>query len=152
MPGRYRHPCCAAFQRSRWTMVRAIRNVRWFDGLLFTLWLVLLLSVSTTELHAQPGPGAAAVEGTVLDPDGRAVVNAAVVVRNDATGYTRALVTDATGHFVALALPVGVYSLEASAPGFATERREGLQLSVGHTEDIGLKLTVAAVSEQVTVA
>jgi hypothetical protein len=100
---------------------------------------------------AQSGSGAAALAGAVVDPDGRAVANAAIVVRHDATGYTRALVTDGTGRFTALALPVGSYTVEATAPGFATQRREGVQLSVGHTADVGVTLAVAAITEQVTV-
>ena len=47
------------------------------------LLLALLVPVSAPALHAA---AAARVDGTVLDPDNKAVVNAAVVVRNEATG------------------------------------------------------------------
>ena len=45
----------------------------------YTLLLALLLPLSTA-LHAQAAP-AAGVDGTVLDPDSKAVVNAAVVIQ-----------------------------------------------------------------------
>jgi len=43
--------------------------------------------------------GAAAIAGTVLDPDGRPVADAAVLIRSDATGDTHVTTTDASGHF-----------------------------------------------------
>jgi hypothetical protein len=86
-------------------MVQLVRSVRRFGGLLFALWLALLLPVSAPMLHAQ-APGATGVESTVLDPDSKSVVNAAVVIRYDATGETRALVTDGKIENVAFTLSV----------------------------------------------
>jgi hypothetical protein len=67
-------------------MVQLVRRVRPFGGLLFALWRALLLPVSTTQLHTQTSSDMATIEGTVLDPDGKAVVNAAVVVRHTLSG------------------------------------------------------------------
>ena len=61
------------------------------------------------EARAQSESGAAALTGIVLDPDAKAVVNAAVVVRNDSTGTSRATVTEANGRFTVADLTAGVW-------------------------------------------
>ncbi|MEP6783329.1 MAG: TonB-dependent receptor, partial [Acidobacteriota bacterium] len=81
---------------------------------------------------------------------GAAVVNAAIVVRNDGTGASRALVTDALGRFAAPSMPVGSYVVEATAAGFAEQRQE-VQLRIGQTENVVIKMSVAAVAEAVSV-
>jgi hypothetical protein len=68
------------------------------------LWLFLVLCLPVAAL-AQPPRG---LSGTVLDPDGKAVVNAAVVVRNEATGVVRTVVTLMAGRSVSVSLTVGV--------------------------------------------
>ena len=100
-------------------------------------------------LQAQSTTG---VNGSVLDPDGKAVVNAAVVIRNDGTGFVRATATDAGGRFSFTAMPAGVYVVEVSAPGFAMARRSALRVVAGQLRDITVTLAIAPVSEQVTVS
>ena len=77
---------------------------------LFSLASLTVLVFLAVSAHAgvawAQGSGAAAVTGTVVDPSGGAVVAASVVVRNDATGYVRAVVTDGSGHFSATSMPV----------------------------------------------
>jgi len=113
--------------------------------------LAFIALLSTAAPIIAQGSGAAAVTGTVVDPSGSAVAAATVVVRNDGTGYTRALVTDATGHFSAGSLPVGTYAIEATAAGFAIQRQEAVQLRVGETQHVVIKMSVATVTESVSV-
>ena len=61
--------------------------------------------------------------GSVLDPDGKAVANAAVVVRNEATGAMRTVVTDDHGAFALGDLAPATYAVEVLVPGFETVRR-----------------------------
>ena len=87
---------------------------------LLTLLLAVALGIAiASPAHAQES-GAAAIEGTVYDPDGKAVVGVAIAIRNTATGYSRTMTTDQSGHFRATAVPVGVYAVEARNAGFAT--------------------------------
>jgi len=81
-------------------------------GWLLALSVVLLLLRSSTPVFAQAG--SATLTGIVLDPDGNAVPNAAVVVRSDATGFVKAIATDTIGHF-SLAVPAGEYVVEVAA-------------------------------------
>jgi len=113
------------------------------------LWLFGLLAII---LCASPAAAqsTATVQGTVLDTQSAAVPGATVVVRNTATGVERMLVTDATGSFVAAALPPGPYQVEISLQGFQTQTRE-VTLQVSQTRELELQLGVAAVAEQVSV-
>src|SRR5258708_844393 len=104
-------------------MIQLVGPARRF-GRLFALSLTLLLPLFAAALHAQAP--AAGVDGTVLDPDNKAVVNAAVVIRNEATGATVATTTDGRGKFGAPGLPQGSYAIEVFVPGFEPIRRAGV--------------------------
>ena len=110
--------------------------------------LCLLVPIA---LSAQAESGAAAVQGVVLDPEGRPIAGAAVILRNETNAYRRDVTTDSSGLFRASAIPVGEYVVEARAAGFAVLRTEHLALHVGRTESLTLRLTLAPVSEEVTV-
>ncbi|MGI4827942.1 MAG: carboxypeptidase regulatory-like domain-containing protein [Janthinobacterium lividum] len=88
--------------------------------------------------------------GTVLDPTGAVVPGAKVVVRNTDTGTVRTLVSDPGGRFSAPSIPVGTYTITADTAGFAPYQRTGVQLTVGQSLDLALKLALTG-SETVTV-
>jgi len=111
------------------------------------LLFALLLPLSVAALHAQ---AAAGVDGTVLDPDSKAVVNAAVVVRNEASGSTVATTTDGRGHFAAPDVSQGSYAIEVFVPGFEPIRRAGVQVREGAATTVSIQLSVANISETVT--
>ncbi len=94
---------------------------------------------------------AASLAGTVLDQVGKAVPNATVTAKNESTGATRTLTTDAEGRFSAADLPAGPYSIEATAAGFATSHRAAQQLAENGAEDITVPLSVGNVSQTITV-
>ncbi len=100
---------------------------------------------------AQSESGSAAVEGIISDSNSQSVAGATVTVRNVETGYTRTIVTDERGRFVASVMPVGTYAVEIKATGFSAARRENVQLSVGNTERVNFALQVATVTETVIV-
>jgi iron complex outermembrane receptor protein len=115
---------------------------------------VLVLSicvfvVGAAAVHAQ---GPASIAGKVLDPDSKVVVNAAVIVRNESTNEIRTTTTDGAGHFSLSGLTAGVYTVEVAVPGFEIVRRSGVQTSTGTPEELSFKLSVANISETVTVS
>ena len=65
-------------------------------------------------------------------------------------GITRSATAGAAGEFSFALLPVGTYTLEASAQGFKTSRQPGIVLNVGDSLVENISLTIGA-SEQVTV-
>jgi len=100
---------------------------------------------------AQSGSGVAAIEGTVNDPSDRPIPEALVVIVSNETGYIRTVLADARGRYFASAMPVGSYSIDASASGFARGQRDAVRLTVGATETINFSLKIASISETITV-
>ena len=78
----------------------------------------LLLSGFTGMASAQSLGNAGTVEGTVVDPSGAAVGNAAVALHNPITGYSQTATSAADGSFRLVNLPPNSYHLEITVPGF----------------------------------
>jgi hypothetical protein len=112
--------------------------------------LSMLLAVSGPAA-AQSGSGVAAIEGTVTDPDNRAIAGALVIIISSETGYERTVYTDTRGRYFASAMPVSTYLIDVSATSFATVQRTGVRLAVGATETVNFALRVGKVTETVTV-
>jgi hypothetical protein len=93
----------------------------------------------------------ATIVGTVTDPTGAAVPNAAVVITNTDTGVARSLPTNADGQYVAPDLAIGRYNVRITATGFKATEQKGLVLAVGDRTRVDFKLVVGSVQEQVTV-
>ena len=89
--------------------------------------IVLAVFLPCIPLLAQAGAGTLA--GAVLDPDGKAVVAATLVIRNETTGETQTTATDASGHFSVGGLPAGSYAIEVLVPGFESVRRSAVQVA-----------------------
>ena len=73
-------------------------------------WALLVL-LCHTPLFAQSHATTGAIEGTVVDAQGGAVPGVTVTVKNTATNYERVSVTDRSGRFRAVLLPLGPYSV-----------------------------------------
>src|SRR5580658_8144848 len=65
-------------------------------------------SISTAELH-----------GTVHDPSGAVVPNAAVTIDDPSKGFSRSTTSDSQGDYQLLLLPPGTYTVTVTATGFA---------------------------------
>jgi hypothetical protein len=113
--------------------------------------LPVVFLILASGLMAQSETGRAALEGTVSDPSGKTIAAAAIAVRDTQTGLQRALKTNAEGSFRASALPVGLYTVEATSEGFGTARVTNIALTVGETKTVSITLQVSSVSTQVTV-
>lgn len=91
------------------------------------------------------------IYGTVLDNAGAAVERATVTVINEQTRLKREVLTGEDGDFIVPALPVGVYSVEVSAPGFAPFRESGIPLGVNQNIRVAVVLVPATITEEVTI-
>lgn len=89
-------------------------------------------------------PGTGAIRGTVLDPSGRAVSNAAVVIENNATHAQRTAHTTASGEYSVALLAPGSYIATASAKGFADARAESVSVVVSETSTVDFHLVITA--------
>ena len=91
------------------------------------------------------------IQGRVTDDQGAAIPGVTVTGVNNATGFSREVVTDGEGVYRLTALPVGLYDVTAALPGFQTFLRRDLIVNVATTIDVNLTLKVATVEETVTV-
>src|SRR5262245_52527055 len=90
------------------------------------------------------------VKGIVTDQAGASVPNAKITVTSKETGESRVAPADAEGRFAANQLKIGLYSVQAEAPGFRVAVTEAL-LRSGETTAVNFKLEVGQLSESVTV-
>ncbi len=114
-------------------------------GLLLTLGFI-----APDRLHGQ-GATSATVLGTVTDSAGALVPNATVQVKNNGTGKVQQVSTDAQGRYTVTDLPVGNYEAQASAQGFQTTVRPGINLTVGAQAVVDFSLMVGQSQQTVTV-
>jgi hypothetical protein len=92
------------------------------------------------------------IAGVVKDPSGSVVPSIAVIAANEGTGARFQTATDADGQYTIRAVPVGVYSLSAEAPGFKRFEGRGIRLQVNEVARVDIHLDIGATTETVTVA
>lgn len=88
---------------------------------------------------------------TVTDSTGRVVPGAEVAVSIAARAFTRSTRTDSAGAAFFNSLPDGLYTVSVSSPGFAAYRGSGVNVSVGSTSQLTVRLQPAGASQQVEV-
>ena len=116
---------------------------------LFALALFALLFAFALGLHAQQT--GSTITGTILDSQGKAVADAEVSIKNEATGSVANAKTNASGFYSVEGLPAGKYTVEASASGFAEISKMGVEAVDGQIEQVGLALTISSLTTQITV-
>jgi hypothetical protein len=111
------------------------------------VWASLLFFVSTFSWAQDT----ATVVGTVTDPSGAVIPGVKVTASNPEKGFTRELVSNPSGEFMAAKIPLGNYVITAEATGFQKLVRSGITLAVGQTLRVDLQLAVGLVTQEVTV-
>jgi len=81
--------------------------------------------------------------GQVTDPAGKAVVNARVRLIDRQTGVANTSFTANDGYYAFPLVKPGMYSIEASAPGFDLAIRQGLILQIQETVQQDFKLQIS---------
>ncbi len=93
----------------------------------------------------------ATVLGNVTDPNGAAVVNAVVTLRNTETGTNATVQTDDAGNYQFTGVKIGTYRLSAEAQGFSSAVAENIEATVNARQRIDLTLATGNVAEMVVV-
>jgi hypothetical protein len=115
-----------------------------------TLFLGLLIAISAIAARAQYEDGS--LTGSIHDATGAAVANASVTVTNVNTGIVVKTAANGSGDYNLPSLRIGVYNIEASAPGFAASAAKNITISVGGRQRIDLTLKVGAGATTVEVS
>ena len=112
-------------------------------GLVVCLLFPLLLNAEVT----------GSISGTVTDPSGAVVANAAVILRNANTGLERRVQAHTAGTYEFIAVPVGEnYTVRVEAPGFQAAVQNGIKLEVNQKYRADFKLAVGAVTATIEVS
>src|SRR5712692_823039 len=112
--------------------------------------LALIHSVAMhVDVQAQVAGGT--ISGTVVDTSGSVIPKASVSITNLATGINRTVTTNEDGLYIAPNLLPASYELTFTAPGFKTDVRTGIELTVGATVSLNMTMQVGGSKEIVQV-
>lgn len=112
--------------------------------------LMLAAFALTTLAHGQTVTGS--VTGVVTDSTGAVIVNASVTAKNVATGVKTSTPTNAQGVYTLRFLPIGEYTVEIAATGFAPVKFDPFALEIDQTVKLNAALGAAAAQETVKVS
>ena len=110
--------------------------------------LILFFLLCVSILPAQVNTGS--LSGLVTDPSGAVVAGSEVTVLSADTGYKRVTKSLGGGDYTLPNLPIGKYSLSATAPGFSKTEQQ-VSIGVGERVRLDLRLTVGAADQTVEV-
>jgi len=117
---------------------RAMRRLRWIGA-------ILIILAAPVVARAQE----ATVTGTITDSTGGVLPGVTIKAVNQQSGNSFEAVTDARGAYL-IAVRIGLYQITATLAGFGTVMRS-VELQVGQTTVVNLRLAPSAVQESVTV-
>jgi hypothetical protein len=110
-------------------------------------------SVLLVPARATAQLGSSGIAGVVRDATGAILPGVTVEAASPALiERVRTVVTDAAGQYKIVSLSPGRYTVTFSLPGFATVRREDVDLAANFTAPINAELRVGAIEETVTVS
>jgi outer membrane receptor protein involved in Fe transport len=91
------------------------------------------------------------LQGTVTDQNGGVMPGVDIVIRNMDTGQERNLKTNGDGLFMAAFLPLGRYSISATASGFTSASQENIEVSLNQTRVVNVSLKPSTITEAVVI-
>jgi Carboxypeptidase regulatory-like domain len=106
---------------------------------------------SPTQLRAQAVANAT-IHGVVSDPTGAFIPLAQIKATQTDTGQVLSTISGSDGSYVLPNLPVGPYSVEATAQGFSGYLQSGIVLQVGNNVQVNITLQLGAVSQELKVS
>jgi hypothetical protein len=117
--------------------------------LVMCLWCAIIHIDGRTQCKAQTAAGR--LEGSVEDASHLAIARASLTVTNLETGIEWRGVSNSVGRFSFASLPIGVYRLTVSAPGFRSVERDSIHLDVASSIQIDVPMQVGEVRQSIVV-
>ncbi|MFH1572660.1 MAG: carboxypeptidase-like regulatory domain-containing protein, partial [Acidobacteriota bacterium] len=116
------------------------------------LWcLCAILALAAAPLALAQGGQTGAVQGLATDKSGAVVPGVTITLRNLATNFERAVVSENNGGYRFPNLNPGNYQLRAELAGFAAFVVEDVVVQVGRITDVFIRLEPAGTQETITV-
>ncbi len=117
----------------------------------FAMFAICVLLWPAGRANAQ-GVTTGATSGVVKDAQGAVIPGATILAVHQPSGSTYEAVTQVDGRFVIPGMRVGgPYTITASLPGFTSEAKNNMTVSLGVTQDLDFTLRIANVAETITV-
>src|SRR5258708_1914100 len=113
--------------------------------------MLFLFVLCTLSAFAQSST-TAVLTGVVTDPTQAVVPDAKVTVTRVDTGQSREARTNAEGEYRIVLLPPGFYDVKAEKPGFLTQTKKGIELTVGQGAGFYFQLPCGASSKMVEIS
>ena len=115
-------------------------------AVLFAAFLILAGSAISSAQTVQ-----GVILGTVTDPSGAVVPNAAVTITNPATNFSEATTTGSDGTYRFSLVPPGTYTIDIKAANFGEVRASGVVVEASQTVPFSVKLELAKASQVIEV-
>lgn len=119
--------------------------MRRFRGILSAV--VFLFVIASAALAQEQ---TASIQGTAMDASGASLPGVTVEAVNN-TGQRFSATTDKQGHYLFPAVPPGTYSVTGSLAGMDSKTVKGVNVNLGTSPKVDLKLGLGKVTESVTV-
>lgn len=110
---------------------------------------ILLLLLAPCAIHAQVDTGS--IQGQVEDATGAVIPNATVTLRNEDTGVTASMRTDAQGNFSFSPVRIGVYSVTAEMQSFKGQVQRNIHVDVQQELKVSFKLQPGSTQQSIEV-
>src|SRR5713101_5705157 len=115
--------------------------------------IVMSLFLSSLLLPRAARAQTSGIAGVVKDSTGAVLPGVTVEASSPVLiERVRSAVTDSSGEYKIIALQSGTYTVTFTLPGFATFRREGIELVANFTATVNTDMKVGALQETVTVS
>ncbi len=118
----------------------------WIGAVLIAIFLVLAQGGTA---FAQQDQGA--ITGTVTDPSGASVPNAAITLTSVDTGLVLSATSDGSGNYTFSPIKIGNYKLSATAPGFSTTEQSNIHVDLQSRVEVNVKLNTGTATTTVQV-
>jgi hypothetical protein len=116
---------------------------------------VFFAALASSALLAPPASAqeSSSIAGIVRDGSGAVMPGVTVEAASPVLiEKTKSAVTDGEGRYNIVDLRTGTYVVTFTLPGFATVRREGIELSAGFTANVNAEMRVGSLEESITVS
>jgi hypothetical protein len=122
---------------------------RWLGS--FRLAGILLFAALLLPTGNAQTAGTGSIQGTVADQTGAVLPNATITLTDTTTEVQHKTTSGSDGLYSFPNIPIGVYTLDVSAPGFERYSQGGVVLEVGSSIAINVNMTVGATDQRVVV-
>ena len=113
----------------------------------FLVACILFFAIHTSNAQGNRGE----LAGTIADSTGAAVPDAQIAIKNLDTGATYSAVTNGAGGYTFPQLQLGSYQVTITKAGFKISQQTGVQVTIGSTSALDVKLEPGGTTETVSV-